>query len=302
MAESATASMPAHFETHADFEVDTVSQRVTPEAPPTDELLHDLLAAEDCDLVDGPSETSRRLALRRARLSAIRARLRERRLALRRELQQFQDERSQFELERTRFLSERDVAAKETAPSPPAKRDPLKKQRPNDGERMNNLFRKAVRPVSDAAPSAAPIAEAATLQPEPPPEKSAEKTVEKTAEKTADKTKSDEHAELSDSVADYMEQLLGRMRGGRNVEADVSAGESSADTNKRSASPAAEMQNSVPQSAAGESKLADARFDREAAEENFAGASASKYRRTASTRGIDARGCQSCGALGGRQL
>lgn len=167
----------------------------------TDELLRSLEIPEYKADADGLPEFVDRLSLRRARLSAIRVRLKERRAALKRDRHRLQAERSQFEAERLQLAHDREtVIAIQARLRPqsemsPDQADSAAPDRSIDDERMKQLFRKPERVHSDSA-LAAPVPDANVVR------------------DGAIKAPDDE-AQSADSVDDYMEKLLGRMRESR---------------------------------------------------------------------------------------
>jgi pSer/pThr/pTyr-binding forkhead associated (FHA) protein len=186
----------------------------------TDELLRDMPAAARIPDDNDHSELAGSLVLRRSRLSSIRIRLRELRAQLAREFERVHAEqvkldveraeleaaRAELEARRAQFRAERKkaaaVAAAPVATAPgtgPEQRGTVAKQWNQDAARMNRLFRQPVRPSTDAVPATQPSVTAS------PPSVAEHAPV-------AEQKEADEHAEIADSVADYMEHLLGRAR------------------------------------------------------------------------------------------
>lgn len=180
----------------------------------TEELLANLPGRSNIYYIAGDSGAATRLNLRRARLRAVRERLKERFADLECEFERLRAERTQFEAECQERRQERLPGgtgqkssagpARVVAMPQSGSQDPLAFSPPTDSERMNRLFQKQVRQPA-AASSPPPAAEspdlpATTNAPlQAPPEA-------KPAVKESDAT---------DSVADYMESLLGRLRAGR---------------------------------------------------------------------------------------
>ncbi len=147
----------------------------------SDELLQDLRAMIEGGTGTTSGEPASRLALRRKRLAAMRARLKERRAELGRERDRLRTERLQFEAERSQFYGAREAGADQ--------RTPLAKTRDKDADRLQALFGKPAWPPAATAPANAFA----------------------TSSEANDVS---ENAAIADSVADYMEQLMGRMRSG----------------------------------------------------------------------------------------
>ena len=169
----------------------------------TDELLQNLPGTASDFHVVGAPKSAARLTLRRVRLSAIRTRLKERRAELEREFERLRTERAQFEVERVEFTHKHltaGIAALKTT-SAPASGSP--DDSPTDADRMNRLFQK---PPCAASGTALPPATVVLTQPA-----------------TSDKKKASEHSGTTDSVDDYMQHLLVRIRRRRTVGAAVAA-------------------------------------------------------------------------------
>ncbi len=141
----------------------------------TDELLRDMPAAARLPNDDRPCESTGRLGLRRTRLASIRIRLKELRADLARETARVHAERAELETSRRELETRRAEL---------------------DTERLNQLFRQPVQPAA-ATPA--------------PPTTTWPASITDVAPAQEQKIL-DEHAEIADSVADYMEHLLGRMR------------------------------------------------------------------------------------------
>jgi hypothetical protein len=226
-----------------------------------DELLRNVPATERILVSRDHSDSTGSLALRRSRLSKLSIRLKELRAELAREFERVQAERMELdstraaleadrvdlETERARFHTERataaEVAAAPHASAPemgPDRCDMVAKQWNQDADRMHRLFSLPVRPAANAA--AAPEL-SATASPQPAQEQA---PVEEEKE-------SDDHAEIADSVADYMEHLLGRVRNRHNgVVAEDSRGRRTARDDVRS-----ETADSPPTDLAGSAELPD---------------------------------------------
>jgi hypothetical protein len=177
MAVSACDGVPAFLEEAGEpLRIEPLESGVRRATP--DELLQNLRA-----MIDGnarpAAEPAGRLALRRKRLATIRARLKERWAELKREGDRLRTERLQFEAERSKFYGGREAGADQ--------RTLLANTRDKDADRLNALFGKPAR-----TPTA---------------------TVPVNALATSSEVKEvGANAAIADSVADYMEQLMGRMR------------------------------------------------------------------------------------------
>lgn len=142
-----------------------------------DELLRQLPAPAPADMISCASDAAEPLALRRARLSAIRARLNELHDHLQIERERLHAERACFEAERREF--QREIALVAAAHETPCR---TQKAYDADADRLNRL-------LGHKPPMAAFV---------PPP--------------AVPQNRPDEQAHEPDSIADYMERLLGRMR------------------------------------------------------------------------------------------
>jgi hypothetical protein len=180
MAVSACDGVPAFLEQEgAPLRIEPVESGVRRSTP--DELLQNLRAMIEGSAGTVCGEPAGRLALRRKRLAAMRARLKVRRAELDRDRERLSTERLQFEAERSQFYGQRDAGADQ--------RTPLANTRDKDADRLKALFGKPARMPAAAAPvnALATSSEAKDVS---------------------------ENAAIADSVADYMEQLVGRMRSG----------------------------------------------------------------------------------------
>ena len=186
MAVSACDGVPAFLEEAGEplriEQVESGVRRATP-----DELLQNLRA-----MIDGnarpAAEPAGRLALRRKRLAAMRARLKERRAELKREGERLHTERLQFEAERSQFYGQRDAGADQ--------RTLLAINRDKDADRLKALFSKPANPSAPAPPVKGLV--------------------------TSSEAKGvSQKAAIADSVADSMEQLMGRMRSAETGAASI---------------------------------------------------------------------------------
>jgi hypothetical protein len=171
------------------------------------ELLQKLSALVTGNARRASTGLAARLVSRRKRLAAVRARLKERRAELQCERNRLNSERLQFEAERAEFNRQREAAALNPAGDAPTpfgravaaganQPSPLAGSWDKDADRMKALFRRATRPSPEIPPMAAAPPVAAPLPP-------------------TDAKQNSANAAIADSVADYMDQLLGRMRSGR---------------------------------------------------------------------------------------
>ncbi|HLJ12297.1 MAG TPA: hypothetical protein VKU82_13970 [Planctomycetaceae bacterium] len=168
-----------------------------------DELLASLPGTSGVGDSSAAAEFSRSDASRSARLAGFHRRLKERHAELRREFERLSAARAQLESERSQFERERAAIVEYMAglaraglgpltPASEARSELPESISEGDGDRLNRLFRQPARRAdgSDWEPEAVAAI----------PEQAAE------ANRPAD------HSAIADSVSDYMEQLLGRMR------------------------------------------------------------------------------------------
>lgn len=180
----------------------------------TDELLANLPGRASIFHFAGDPAAARWLTLRRARLRALRARLKERYGELECEFERLRAERTQFEAERLGCRQERLPGGSGQKSSPGVARgapgafsalqDPLAISPATDSDRMNRLFQKQMRQPAAASPP--PPAAADSSQPA---------TTSSLMQATPDAKPAGEQSDGTDSVADYMQSLLGRLRAGR---------------------------------------------------------------------------------------
>ena len=198
-------------EEHSDSGTAPAESRLLMDQPPefiaaeaiADELLASLPETSSVgDSLEGV-DFSRSAASRRARLAAVHRRLKERYGELRREFASLSAARAQLETERSQFERERAAIVEYMAGVARAGLGPLpqtneaRSELPaeiseEDGDRLNRLFRQPARRAdgSDWDP----------------------KSVAAIRERSAEANRTVDHSAIADSVSDYMEQLLGRMR------------------------------------------------------------------------------------------